>query len=243
MNPPAPQTISLRAIEKSFGDGAARTRVLKGTRFEARESELLMLVGPSGCGKTTLLSVMAGTLSTDSGEVEVLGERLDRMRPGKITRFRMRSIGFVFQSFNLIPTLPAAENASVPLLINGMSPDRAERRAREVLDEVGLSPQAGYRPAKLSGGQQQRVAIARAIIHDPPIILCDEPTSSLDSENGHQVMEILARIAREGRRTVVIVSHDPRIYPYADRMAEMEDGQVLRVLGSRAEIAATRPLL
>jgi putative ABC transport system ATP-binding protein len=235
--------IALRRIEKAFGEGAARTPVLKGTCFDARPSELLMLVGPSGCGKTTLLSVMAGTLDVDSGEVEVLGQRLDRMSDGKVTRFRMRSIGFVFQSFNLIPTLTATENVSVPLLINGVQPAEAEKRAAEVLDEVGLTPHAAYRPAKLSGGQQQRVAIARAIIHNPPIILCDEPTSSLDSENGHQVMELLARIARHGRRTVVIVSHDPRIYSYADRMAEMEDGQVLRVLQSREEIAANRPLL
>lgn len=233
---------SLRGIDKSFGDGESRTTVLKQTNFEARVGEMLLLVGPSGCGKTTLLSVLAGTLEPDAGEVNVLGHPLHRLKTGAITRFRAHHIGFIFQQFNLIPTLNVAENVSVPLLIQGVSWRIAEKKAREVLDLVGLAEKARVLPAKLSGGQQQRVAIARALVHEPALLVCDEPTSSLDSENGHLVMELLQRNARTSNRTVVVVTHDPRIYSYGDRMAEMEDGRILRVLGSPAEIAVTHKL-
>ena len=243
--PPAAQpvcspgsAVQLTGVDKSFGEAESRTPVLKQTHFEARIGELLMLVGPSGCGKTTLLSILAGTLHADAGEICVLGHELHRMRTAAVTRFRARHLGFIFQQFNLIPTLTVAENVSVPLLIQGVSPGRAEREARELLDLVGIGDKATQRPAKLSGGQQQRVAIARALVHQPPLLVCDEPTSALDSENGHHVMEILRRIARQDNRTVIVVTHDPRIYGFADRMAEMEDGRILRVLGSPAEIAA-----
>jgi putative ABC transport system ATP-binding protein len=233
---------SLTGIDKSFGEGESRTAVLKQTNFEARVGEMLLLVGPSGCGKTTLLSVLAGTLEPDAGEVNVLGHPLHRMRAGAVTRFRSTHIGFIFQQFNLIPTLTVAENVSVPLLIQGVRPRVAEERARSVLEVVGLADRARTLPNKLSGGQQQRVAIARALVHEPPLLVCDEPTSSLDSANGHLVMELLQRNARSSNRTVIVVTHDPRIYAYGDRMAEMEDGRILRVLGSPAEIAATHKL-
>ncbi|HYC71536.1 MAG TPA: ABC transporter ATP-binding protein [Opitutaceae bacterium] len=232
-----PVAVRLTAVDKSFGEGESRTHVLKRTDFDARLGELLMLVGPSGCGKTTLLSILAGTLLADAGEISVLGHDLHRMSAGAVTRFRAKSLGFIFQQFNLIPTLTVAENVSVPLLIQGVSPRRAEKQSRELLELVGIAEKAGQRPAKLSGGQQQRVAIARALVHQPPLLVCDEPTSALDSENGHLVMEILRRIARQDNRTVIVVTHDPRIYGFADRMAEMEDGRILRVLGSPAEIA------
>jgi len=228
----------MTAVDKSFGEADSRTPVLKKTDFTARRGELLMLVGPSGCGKTTLLSILAGTLRADGGEVHVLGHALHALGAGAITRFRASHLGFIFQQFNLIPTLTVAENVSVPLLIQGRSAARAERRAREMLDLVGIGEKAGSRPGKLSGGQQQRVAIARALVHEPPLLVCDEPTSALDSENGHLVMDILRRIARQDNRTVIVVTHDPRIYGFADRMAEMEDGRIFRVLGSPAEISS-----
>ena len=238
-SPPAPgPAVLLTGVDKAFGEGDSRTVVLKQTRFEARRGELLMLVGPSGCGKTTLLSILAGTLEPDAGQVHVLGHDLHALRAAAITRFRARHIGFIFQQFNLIPTLSVAENVSVPLLIQGHGPARAEKAAREMLDLVGIGEKAGEQPAKLSGGQQQRVAIARALVHQPPLLVCDEPTSALDSEDGHNVMEILRHIARQPDRTVIVVTHDPRIYSFADRMAEMEDGRIFRVLGSPAEIAA-----
>jgi len=235
---PDPVAVRLRGIEKSFGEGDSRTRVLKQTDFEARLGELLMLVGPSGCGKTTLLSILAGTLLADAGDINVLGYRLHEMKSGPVTRFRSNHLGFIFQQFNLIPTLTVAENVSVPLLIQGVSPGRAEARARDLLAQVGIAEKARERPAKLSGGQQQRVAIARALVHQPPLLVCDEPTSALDSENGQHVMEILRQIARAERRTVIVVTHDPRIYKFADRMAEMEDGRIHRILETPAQIAA-----
>lgn len=226
----------------AFGSGDSRTEVLKHTGFEARLGEMMMLVGPSGCGKTTLLSIIAGTMRADHGQLHVLGYHLDALRGGAVTKFRSNHLGFIFQQFNLIPTLSVAENVSVPLLIQGMSPRKAEKRACEALERVGIANKAALRPGKLSGGQQQRVAIARAIVHEPPLILCDEPTSALDSENGHQVMEILAGIARDPGRCVIVVTHDPRVYHYADRMSEMEDGRIIRVLGDKAAIQNAHPL-
>lgn len=230
--------VRLTGVDKSFGEGDSRTRVLKKTDFDARLGELLMLVGPSGCGKTTLLSILAGTLHADAGEINVLGYPLHTMRSGPTTKFRSNHLGFIFQQFNLIPTLTVAENVSVPLLIQGVGSAKAEKRAREMLELVGIPEKAAQVPAKLSGGQQQRVAIARALVHEPPLLVCDEPTSALDSENGLKVMELLRNVARQPNRTVIVVTHDPRIYHFADRMADMEDGRILRVLNSQAEIAA-----
>ncbi len=229
--------VRMRAVDKFFGEGDARTHVLKSTDFEARLGELVMLVGPSGCGKTTLLSVLAGTLDADGGEVSVFDTRIDQITPSQLTRFRAVNIGFIFQQFNLIPTLTAAENVSVPLLIQGKPNGEALKRAKAVLETVGLGHKANDRPSKLSGGQQQRVAIARALVHEPRLLICDEPTSALDRENGALVMQLLRDVARAPNRTVIIVTHDSRIYSYADRMAEMEDGRVFRVLNSPAEIA------
>ncbi len=230
---------SLRGIVKAFGEGDSRTVVLKGASLEIRKGELFMLVGPSGCGKTTLLSILAGTLRADAGEVEVLGQLLHRLGEGARTAFRRTGVGFVFQQFNLIGTLPAVENVAVPLLIQGMPAAKAHRRALETLDAVGIADKAALPPGKLSGGQQQRVAIARALVHAPPLIVCDEPTSALDRENGHLVMELLARFSRE--RTVIVVTHDPRVYSFADRMAEMEDGRIQRMLTGTEEIRQAHP--
>jgi len=230
--------LQLSGIAKTFGIGDARMMALRNANFDARFGELTMLVGPSGCGKTTLLSIMAGTLSADAGTINVLGHSLHNFKEATLTRFRANHVGFVFQQFNLIATLTTAENVSVPLVINGASPKDAEARAIEILERVGLKGREKEMPTKLSGGQQQRVAIARALIHNPPLLICDEPTSALDRETGHEIMEMICHIARDPARCVVVVSHDPRIYRYADRMAEMEDGAIIRVLKSPAEIQA-----
>lgn len=235
---PSDRAIYVTGVDKTFGEGDARVHVLKQTAFEARLGEMMFLVGPSGCGKTTLLSIMTGTLRADGGEIQVLGEALSSMKTAAVTAFRARRIGFIFQQFNLIPTLTVAENVSVPLLIQRVSSRVAMKRALESLDRVGIADKAGQRPGKLSGGQQQRVAIARALVHEPSLIFCDEPTASLDRENGQRVMGLLRDVARDTSRCVVVVTHDPRTYPFADRMSEMEDGKVYRVLQSPQEIAA-----
>ncbi len=216
-------------VSKAFGLGDSRTWALKGTSFTAQEGELHLVIGPSGCGKTTLLSVIAGTLDWEEGEVAVFGTQLQELRSGAITAFRGKHVGFIFQQFNLIPTLSCLENVSVPLLLNGKSRRVAEARAAERLQQVGLADKLEKYPAQLSGGQQQRVAIARALVHDPRLLICDEPTSALDAATGHQIMDLLSTVARSPGRCVIIVSHDPRIYQYADRITEMEDGRVRHV--------------
>jgi len=233
--------IHVQSVDKSFGRGEARTVVLKNTDFVAETGLLTMLIGPSGCGKTTLLSIIAGTLHADNGEIEVLGQRLDKMSANAVAKFRSRNLGFVFQQFNLIPTLTAAENVSVPLIIQGFGHRYAERKARDVLEWVGLADHANFRPNKMSVGQQQRVAIARALVHEPPIVLCDEPTSSLDSENGHHVMELLRKAATQKDRLVLVVTHDNRTYSFADHMSEMEDGRIFRTLKTKEEIHVHHP--
>ncbi|TLD69580.1 ABC transporter ATP-binding protein [Phragmitibacter flavus] len=221
--------VHAQGIVKSFGDGGSRLTVLKNVDFDARDGEIMMLVGPSGCGKTTLLSVLAGTLRSEEGSIEVFGERLDGMRAAKVTKFRALNIGFIFQSFNLIPTLNCAENVSVPLLIQGVKSRVAEDRARELLDRVGLGDRWKNRPTQLSGGQQQRVAIARALVHEPRLVICDEPTASLDAKNGELVMELFDKVARVPGRCVIIVTHDNRIFSFADRIAQMDDGRIVEV--------------
>lgn len=227
--PEAAFAVRLRGVNKSFRNGDQITDVLRQIEFEARTGEMTFVVGPSGCGKTTLLSVLCGTLETDAGEVTTLGHALHALPAARVTQFRARNVGFIFQQFNLLPTLTAAENVAVPLRIQGVPASRALPRAREWLARVGIPEKADERPSRLSGGQQQRVAIARALVHEPSLLVCDEPTSALDSATGHQVMELLRDTTRGGRCTVIVVTHDPRIYPYAHRVAEMEDGRILRV--------------
>ncbi len=221
--------IHVRQVNKTFGAGEARTQALKGVDFDAREGELLMIVGPSGCGKTTLLSVIAGTLEFDAGEIDVFDSPLHRLNKRQTTEFRKKNIGFIFQQFNLIPTLSCIENVSVPLLINGVSRSKAEKKSKELLAVVGLENKGNVRPTMLSGGQQQRVAIARALVHDPRLVICDEPTSALDKDTGAKIMELLCSVARAAGRCVIVVTHDNRIFHFADRMTEMEDGRVHRV--------------
>lgn len=226
----------VRGLEKSFGKGEAKTMALKGIDLEIQSGEFFMIVGPSGCGKTTLLSIIAGTLKGDTGEVNVFGNPLHEMSSGKVTEFRKKNIGFIFQQFNLIPTLTCLDNAIVPLLINGMSYSKAVVRGKEMLSTVGLETKFNEYPALLSGGQQQRVAIARALVHDPRLIICDEPTSALDGSTGAKITELLAAVAQSQDRCVIVVTHDNRIYHYADRIGQMVDGKMLKVVKSEAEL-------
>jgi putative ABC transport system ATP-binding protein len=222
--------VNCRGVTKIYGTGDTRVMALRGADLEVRKGELLMLVGPSGCGKTTLISVIAAILDQDSGDIEVLGHDLNRMDQTERTRFRGASIGFVFQSFNLLPALTAVENVAVPLLINGVPWKSAESRARAALLEVDPGMRPNALPAKLSGGQQQRVAIARALVHDPKLIVCDEPTSNLDHETGRSVMNVLRGVAKKPGRALIVVTHDSRIFDFADRIAHMDDGKIIEVL-------------
>jgi putative ABC transport system ATP-binding protein len=199
---------------------------------------MTLLVGPSGCGKTTLISIIAGLLNPSAGEVSVFGQRLDQLRGSRLVRFRARNIGFVFQQYNLLPTLSAAENAAVPLLIAGEYRAQAVAAAREVLESVGLGARANAFPSQLSGGQQQRVAIARALIHQPRILVCDEPTAALDAQSGRNVMELLARIAIDPQRAVIIVTHDARVYQFGQRIISMSDGRIESIVTSPEQLGA-----
>ncbi len=221
--------VSLRGVTKSYGSGSSRVHALRGVDLDVRLGELLMLVGPSGCGKTTLISVAAAILDHDEGEITVFDRVLKSMSQVEKTRFRGTNIGFVFQAYNLIPTLTVAENVAVPLLIVGNRRRAALSRAKEILEAVGLGDKLGALPSALSGGQQQRVAIARALVNDPRLIVCDEPTSALDADTGRLVMDVLRRSALSENRALIIVTHDNRIFSFADRIARMDDGRIILV--------------
>jgi putative ABC transport system ATP-binding protein len=221
--------VRCRGLTKRYGSGEESVPALRGIDLDVRTGELLMLVGPSGCGKTTLISIITAILDQDEGTCEVLGQDIHRMVESERARFRVESIGFVFQAFNLLPALSALENVSVPLLLNGVAREEAEARARGVLEVVGLGAKLHALPAKLSGGQQQRVAIGRALVHDPKLVICDEPTSNLDTKAGHEMMDILRDVGRAPGRALVVVTHDNRIFDFADRIAHMEDGRVVEV--------------
>ena len=241
MPPTVPQSsaVQVRGVTRDFGSGDAVTRALRGVNLDIPHGELLMLVGPSGCGKTTLVSIIAGTLQPTGGEVQVLGHDLGAMSPAARVRFRRSNVGFIFQSYNLLPALTAVENAAVPLIIAGWSRARALPKAAALLDRLGLGGRLTNLPSELSGGQQQRVAIARALVHEPRLLICDEPTSALDAENGRITMELISGLAVRPDRAVIVVTHDQRVYPYADRIATMEDGQIVSIEARRrGEISA-----
>jgi putative ABC transport system ATP-binding protein len=229
MSAAPPFAVHCHGITKTYGTGATRVAALRGIDLDVLPGELLMLVGPSGSGKTTLISVVAGILDRDEGDCVLFGQDLGHVSSNERVIYRGRNIGFVFQAFNLIPTLSAAENAAIPLLINGVNMDQALARAMERLREVGLEGRENSLPSQLSGGQQQRVAIVRSVIHNPRLVVCDEPTSALDGETGRHVMEVLRRLAVGPDRALVIVTHDARIFEFADRIAHMDDGRIARI--------------
>ena len=221
-------TIDARDVYKSFGTGPHRAPVLRGVSLQIARGETAYLVGPSGSGKTTLLSIMGCILTPERGSVRVLGQEIAGMGRAQLTAFRREHLGFIFQSFNLFPTLSAQDNVALALTMRGVSARPAVRRAGELLDEVGLGPRRKARPAQMSGGECQRVAVARALAGDPAVVFADEPTASLDAENGQTVMRLLTRLVRGRGVTLVVVTHDNRIFPYADRVLRLEDGRVAR---------------
>jgi putative ABC transport system ATP-binding protein len=219
--------VRCKNVKKTYGEGEAAIYALRGVDLEIQKGEFLLLMGPSGSGKTTLISVIAGILTQTEGECSVFDLEFNLMNDLEKTKYRGSHIGFVFQAFNLVPMLTNAENVAIPLLLIGTPKKEALLQAKKVLEEVGIGDRADSYPNTLSGGQQQRVAIARAIVHNPDLIVCDEPTSNLDHETGNKVMELLRLIVDQQGKTMIIVTHDPRITGFAHRIAHMEDGRIV----------------
>src|SRR4051812_11475897 len=226
MNQEQTPAVLCRDLHKSFGSGPTRVEVLRGVDFDAAIGKLTFLVGPSGCGKTALISVIAGLLNGSGGQVELFGQNPDGLSAEQRILFRRRNLGFVFQQYNLLPSLTAAENAAVPLLAAGVNRKTAVEKAIALLHDLGLGERAQARPNQLSGGQQQRVAIARALIHEPRLLVCDEPTAALDADAGRSVMELLRKSALRPDRAVIVVTHDSRVFHFGDRIAYMNDGRI-----------------
>ena len=215
-------------VAKVLGSGAAQVAALRGVSLELNGGELTLLMGPSGSGKTTLLSILGCMLTPTEGTVHVCGHSTAAAGPEDLALLRREHVGFVFQSFHLFPTLSATDNVRLALDVRGEPSRSAKARSREALAKVGLPHKTSAFPRELSGGEQQRVAIARAIVGNPSIILADEPTAALDGENGQAIMRILAGIAQEKERAVLIVTHAPRLLPFADRVVHIEDGRIVR---------------
>ena len=238
----AKAAVVCRAVRKSFGEENARIEVLRGVDFKARFGEISFIVGPSGCGKTTLLSVIAGLLDADGGTVELFGENVAALSGRERILFRRRHLGFVFQHCNLLPALTAAENAAVPLMAAGWKRSIAIDRGSELLVKLGMQDRLRAFPQKLSGGEQQRVALARALVHEPRLVICDEPTAALDHVAGGAVMELLASAAVQPDRAVIVVTHDTRVFPFADTIAHLDDGRIVRVqAGGKSVLAFSEP--
>jgi len=230
--------ITVRELTKTYAEGSAGTLALRGVDLDVHRGELLMLMGPSGSGKTTLLSIMGCILTASSGSVRVAGKEVTTLRERELPAIRLEHIGFVFQGFNLFPTLTAGENVELMLDLKKSPSAKAKKRAQELLDQVGLSGKYDSFPSDLSGGQKQRVAIARALAGDPEIILADEPTAALDSHTGRNVMEMMSELAHERERAVVIVTHDSRVLDFADRIVKIEDGAIAGAAKSPTSVPA-----
>lgn len=226
------KTVSVKGVNKVFRQGDEELQVLQDINFIASVGELVMIVGPSGSGKTTLLSAIAGTISINSGTIRLFDFELTKKTDKEIIEFRKRNIGFIFQQFHLIPSLTCSENVAIPLLLNGVPYATALKQAQISLEEVGLGLKLNSSPRDLSGGQQQRVAIARALIHKPSLIICDEPTASLDADSGVKIMELFQRHVKMPGRIVLVVTHDNRIFKYADRIEKMDDGRMTTFKGA-----------
>jgi len=222
--------IQAKGVRKTYDTGKIRVDALRGVDLSIRRGEMVAVMGPSGCGKTTLLNVLSGLDDITEGEILIDGAQIHSMPDKKRTRYRAEKMGFVFQAFNLLPVLSAAENVELPLLVAGVNPGRARKHASEALALVGLSGQEQKRPAEMSGGQQQRVTIARALVNEPAIVWADEPTGNLDSETSVEVTDLLCRLNKEKSQTFVIVTHDIAVGRRTDRILRMSDGQIVEEL-------------
>jgi len=218
--------ICTRAVTRDFQAGQQTITVLHGIDLDVKAGEMTFLVGESGSGKTTLISIMCGILWPTEGEVKVFGTDIYDLSDDELVEFRLNNIGFIFQQYNLIPSIDAASNAAVPLMAQGMDREEARSRAVAMLDKLNIGDQAAKLPNQLSGGQQQRVAIARALVHEPRLVVCDEPTAALDASSGRRVMDLLREVAVAENRACIIVTHDNRIFDLADRILVLEDGVV-----------------
>ena len=220
--------IQVRGVTKIYTEGAASVTALRGVNLDVFSGEVVMLAGPSGSGKTTLLSIIGCILSPTSGSIRLGGEEVSGLSQNALPRVRLERIGFVFQGFNLFPTLTAGENVELMLDLKGIRGESARNRAQTLLEQVGLSEKYNSFPADLSGGQKQRVAIARALAGNPQIVLADEPTAALDSGTGRKIIEMMRSLARDHGRAVVIVTHDPRVLELGDRVVHIADGQIAK---------------
>ena len=219
--------IVAREVVKTYDTGSMRVDALKGVSFEVDRGEMVAVMGPSGCGKTTLLNTLSGLDSVTSGQVWIEGQDLAEMSDKKRTDYRARRMGFIFQVYNLLPVLSSVENVELPLLVAGVRPKEARKRALDALAQVDLTEWAGHRPAELSGGQRQRVTIARSLVNNPAIVWADEPTGALDSKTAQDIMDLLAKLNREQGLTIVLVTHDPNIGAQAHRIVRMQDGEIV----------------
>lgn len=218
--------VECKDVKKSFFPGKTEVKALKGINLGVKENELIMLMGPSGSGKTTLISIIGGILNQDEGSCSVLHQDINNLPAAEKALFRGKNVGFVFQTLNLIPTLNAVENVCIPLILQNVEKNKAFLEAKELLAKMGLKDKYNSYPKELSGGEQQRVSVARGCIHKPKVMLCDEPTSFLDLETGREVINVLKEIQKENKCSIVIVTHDPRILDYADRIEEISDGVI-----------------
>ena len=218
--------VEARGVEKEYAAGGVRVRALRGVDLSIARGEMVAVMGPSGCGKTTLLNCLSGLDEFERGEVLIGGESIAGMSDRKRTRFRAERMGFIFQTYNLIPVLSAVENVELPLLVAGARPKEARARALAVLEMVGVPEQANKRPNEMSGGQQQRVTVARSLVNDPAIVWADEPTGALDSETSAEIVELLVRLSREQGQTFVLVTHDASVAARAHRTVRMRDGLI-----------------
>jgi len=218
--------ISTRNVTREFRSGGQTVSVLHGIDLDINSGDLTYLVGESGSGKTTLISIMCGILWPTSGDVRLFGTDIYALSDSQLAEFRLRNIGFIFQQYNLLSSLDAASNAAVPLVAQGVSRPEARERALSMLEKLNIADQATKLPNQLSGGQQQRVAIARALVHEPSLVVCDEPTAALDAKSGRRVMDLLREVAVADNRACIIVTHDNRVFDLADRIVVLEDGRI-----------------
>ena len=219
--------VTLRNITKTYQRGPEQVQVLHGIDLDIPRGDFVALMGPSGSGKTTLLNLIGGLDTPSGGEIEIEGERIDRLSAGQLSTWRSHHVGFVFQFYNLMPTLTAQKNVELPLLLTRLSAADRKRNAAIALELVGLKDRGGHRPNELSGGQQQRVAIARAIVSDPTLLICDEPTGDLDRASAEEILGLLQTLNREHGKTIVMVTHDPKAAEYATHTLHLDKGNLV----------------